>query len=233
VNITAITPTADRPIAFALCEALMRRQTVHPDEWIVADGGETPTSCTMGQIHIHAPRPPGAANFANNLLNALRAATGDLVVIVEDDDFVRPDHIERMAELAARGCRLIGSEDVTRYYNVARRCYRLMNNVGASLSQTALRRELLPLFRQTIETCMSKGSYGIDTTLWRAAPRSDWAFVGQMTVLGIKGLPGRAGLGIGHRPDNRWIADPHLAKLREWIGADADTYAGFALPQAA
>jgi glycosyltransferase involved in cell wall biosynthesis len=233
VRITALTPTCDRPQAFALCEAMMARQTRPPDEWIVADGGMTPARCTMGQTHIIDRRPPGPTNFASNLLNGIAHATGELLVIIEDDDRYRPDHLERMAAKAADGYRLIGSEDIQRYYNVAKRCWRIFNNVGASLCQTAVARPLWSKFRQTIQECQARGSLGIDAHLWRGAGRNEWSFLNEMTVVGIKGLPGRVGLGVGHRPDARWNADPDLAQLREWIGADADSYAEFIAPKAA
>src|SRR6185369_16758975 len=97
--ITAITPTADRPEAFALCERWMARQTIKPDQWIVADGGQVPVRCTMGQTHIHDPRPAGAANLAHNLLNAISAVKGEVVAIVEDDDWYSPKHLETMVRL--------------------------------------------------------------------------------------------------------------------------------------
>lgn len=232
MKISVVTPTCDRPVGMALCERFMARQTRAPDEWIVADGGQTPARCTMGQTHVIDSRPPGPVNFAQNLLNGVDRATGELIVFAEDDDWLAPTHLETLAEVAERGYRLIGTEDVQRYHNVAHRCYRLMNNVGASLCQTAIRRELVPLFRRTVQDCMCRGSYGIDTTFWRAA-RNDWSFTHRMTVVGIKGLPGRVGLGVGHRPDARWTPDPDLAQLRAWIGEDADLYAAFRLPKAA
>lgn len=228
MKITVLTPTADRPIAFALCEAMMRRQTVQPMEWIVADGGTIPVDCTMGQRHIHIPRQPGPTNFANNLLNGIAAAKGDVLIVVEDDDAYLPAHLETMAAVADKGYRLIGTEDIQRYYNVAHRVWRVFNNVGSSLCQTAVRRELFPLFRKTIQECVGRNTYGIDTNLWRAAGVNEWGFTRQMTVVGIKGLPGRIGLGVGHRPDGRWTPDPDLAKLREWIGDDAETYRRYA-----
>lgn len=230
MKITALTPTCDRPVGIALLEAMVHRQTIRPDQWIVADGGAVPARCTMGQIHIHDPRPAGALNFATNLLNGIAAASGELLVVIEDDDHLAPTHIETMAAVAARGYDLIGSEDIQRYYNVATRSYLMLNNIGASLCQTAMTRAMLPAFRKAIQTCMGRNSFGIDTTLWRSVPQSGWGFTRQRTVVGIKGLPGAKGLGIGHRPDARWKPDPDLAKLREWIGADADVYAEFRMP---
>ena len=233
MKVTVLTPTADRPVGLAMCETMMRRQTVQPTEWIVADGGQAPAGYALGQIHVHEPRPPGASNFASNLLNGLARATGELVVIVEDDDAYLPTHIESLVALVEKGYRLIGSEEVQRYYNVAHRCFRMMNNIGASLCQTAVHRSLLPAFRTAIQSCLGRNAIGVDATLWRAIPRTQWAFTNRMTVVGIKGLPGRVGLGIGHRPDARWTPDPELVQLRAWLGEDAERYAPFRMPRAA
>ena len=104
MKISVITPTCDRAVAIALAERFMAWQTLLPDEWIIVDGGQTPASCTMGQIHLHEARPPGAANFAHNLLNGLARARGDLIVFWEDDDWYSRGHLQTMvaAALAAR-----------------------------------------------------------------------------------------------------------------------------------
>lgn len=232
MKISVLTPTCDRPVAFALCERWIARQTVQPDEWIVADGGQVPAVCTMRQIHLHNPRQPGAENFAHNLLAGIAAAKGDICVVIEDDDHVAPTHIESLVAALACPYSLLAGDDVQRYYNVAHRCWRIFNNVGASLCQTAMRRGALGLFETIIRQCLASGTYGIDTTLWRAVPTAQWALTGKQTVLGIKGLPGQAGLGIGHRPAGPgWAPDPDLAKLREWIWEDAELYAEYRPPK--
>lgn len=230
MKISVLTPTADRPVAFALCEAMMRRQTIQPDEWIVADGGQSPADCTMGQVHVHEPRPPGAENFAHNLLNAINAGfTGDLVIVMEDDDYYAPQHIERMVALAVNNpsALVLGAQDRQHYYNAARRCWRLFQNGSASMCQTAIRASVLDAFRRVVVASLARKSFTIDRSLWQAIARTKWALGRNATVLGIKGLPGTTGLGIGHRPSTGWTADPNLSKLRSWIGDDAETYAGF------
>jgi glycosyltransferase involved in cell wall biosynthesis len=227
VKITAITPTCDRPIAFALAEKYMARQTVQPDEWVVADGGSVPVKCNFGQVHLWQASPAGAGNFSANLLTAMASANGDIAVFFEDDDWYASDHIERMIALADR-FQLIGADAKQRYYNVAQRCWRVFANVGASLCQTAIRRELWPAFEMMIRTCSANGTYGIDTNFWRSIPADQWGIANSKTVTGIKGLPGRAGLGIGHRPaGSEWNRDPDLAQLRAWIGDDAALYEQF------
>lgn len=201
----------------------MARQTVQPDEWIVADGGQVPATLTMGQIHLHQPSEPGAANLAGNILRALDAVTGDVVVIAEDDDYYLPGHIEACVEGLRRqpayGCnRLL-------YFNVAHRCWVQMANRGSALCQTAFRREMVPEMQRAAREAMAAGSFGIDGRFW--ASRQHMAR-GPQTCIGIKGLPGTPGLGIGHRPKSsrgkRWLPDPELKHLRRLIGNDVENY---------
>lgn len=226
VKVSVVTPTCDRPHAFALCERWMARQTVTPDEWIVADGGKSSANCTMRQRHLHDPSQPGAANFARNLTNGLLAASGDVVVFVEDDDHYAPDHVEHIVSQLERNPQaLAAGDDRLRYYNVAHRWWREFANVGSALCQTALRREAIPGFLNVIRECRRVRAYGIDAAFWRLIPRERWAISRTGTVVGMKGLPGTAGLGIGHRPRaEQWNRDRDGAKLREWIGYDADLY---------
>lgn len=223
MRISAITPTADRPRGIELCERYMARQTVLPDEWIVADGGQTPARLTMGQVHLHEPSAPGAANLAGNIMRALDAVTGDVVVIFEDDDRYAPNHIAAcvagLKRWPAYGCaRLV-------YFNVAHRCCIQMANRGSALCQTAFRAELIPAMRRAAEEATVAGDFGIDGRFW--APRKHMA-TGPQTVIGIKGLAGTPGLGIGHRPKSsptrRWRPDPELQHLRQLIGDDVENY---------
>lgn len=224
MKITAITTTCDRPFGVALMERYIARQTAQPDEWIVADGGQTQAALTMGQTHIHVPAAPGFANFANNILRALEAATGDVIVVVEDDDWYSPNHIEQSVRYLASH-KATGSRTL-RYFNVEHRCWIKMHNIGAALCQTAFRSELIPAMQSAARAALRCGDFQIDGRFWRSAPHDGLHDL--MTVIGIKGLPGTAGLGIGHRPNTsarrRWRPDPGFAQLREWTGDDADNY---------
>lgn len=223
MRISVITPTADRPRGIELCERWMARQTVQPDGWIVADGGQVPATLTMGQIHLHQPSPPGAANLAGNLLRALDAVTGDVVVIVEDDDYYQPTHIEEcvrgLRNRPVHGCpRLL-------YVNVQHRCWVQMGNRGAALCQTAFVRAEIPAMRRAAERARQAGRFGIDGNFWSGR---EALATGPATCIGIKGLAGTPGLGIGHRPRSapgrRWHPDPNLSELRRLIGADVEHY---------
>lgn len=212
--ITVITPTCDRPAGIAHCERWMARQTVKPDRWIVADGGMTPARLTMGQDARWSPGESGAANFAGNVLRALEGVTG-LVVVIEDDDWYAPDHIERcvagLESADAYGCPLL------RYWNVRFRAYWEIRNRGASLAQTATRD--VTALREAAEAALSAGDYTIDGRFWTGRNATAAA-----SSVGIKGLEGTKGLGVGHRRGRRWRPDPAMVKLRQWIGSDAKFY---------
>jgi len=225
MRITVITPTCDRPVGLALAERFVARQTRPPDEWIVADGGTVRATCTQGQTHLHTPSAPGATNFCDNLLAGVAAARGDLIAFIEDDDWYAPTHLEQLERQLARPGTLAAGDDDQRYYNLAARAWRTYQNLGACLCQTMFRRELLGRFVEIVKERRRLNSYGVDTTFWRAVLSERRALEPSHTVVGIKGLPGRAGLGVGHRPDEKWHADPELRQLRAWIGAhDLETY---------
>ncbi len=226
MRVSVVTPTADRPEALALAERWMARQTRQPDEWIVADGGLTPSTCTRRQVLSYAPRPAGTANFVENLRRGLLCATGEIVFVMEDDEFYAPTYIERLLGLFRPETLLVG-DDLQRYYNVAARAWRVYEHTGASLCQSAFRAELVPLLRETAAAALARGSYGVDAAFWQAVPAARQARQRTGAVVGIKGLPGLPGLGVGHRPDARWHQDPTLATLRAWLGDDADVYAQY------
>lgn len=226
MTITVITPTCDRPVGLALAEQFIARQTRQPDEWIIADGGTVRATCRREQTHLHTPGEPGPSNFLRNLLAGVGCAQGDLIAFVEDDDYYQPIHLEQLERQLARNPRaLAAGDDDQRYYNLAARAWRTYQNLGACLCQTMFRRELLPRFVEVIRERLRLNSYGVDTTFWRSIPSERRSLQRAHTVVGIKGLPGRAGLGVGHRPDEKWHQDPELDQLRAWIGAhDLETY---------
>jgi len=220
--LTLITPTCDRPVGIALCERWMTRQTIQPDQWIVADGGQTPARLTMGQDHVWQKAPAGAGNLAGNILAGIDAARGDMVLIIEDDDYYHADHlahcVERLKFADACGFGWL------HYYHVAARRWIKLPNTGSALCQTGLRRKLLPALASAAKAAARAGDYRIDGRFW--AGRTALA-MGRQTVVGIKGLPGTVGLGVGHRPfasGRAWIEDPEGRILSQWIGADAEPY---------
>lgn len=225
--LTLVTATGARPEAFALCQRWMAAQTFAGKVlWIIVDDGHEPQPVTFKRagwelVRIR-PAPlwrAGDNTQARNLLAGMNACDKDSrLVVIEDDDHYAPtwlDTCDRELERAE----LVG-ETRARYYNIASRIGRQLNNTGhSSLCSTAMRGAALNTFR----TICKPGVKFIDMQLWKQHP-SKHLFAGS-SVTGIKGLPGRGGIGVGHRKDFGGTRDPHLSLLRSWIGEDAELYA--------
>ena len=220
--LTLLTATGCRPEAWRLCQRWMARQTyTGAVRWVIVDDG--PEAQVVGREksnwHLEVVRPSpswrvGENTQARNLLAGLdRIEPGAKVVVIEDDDWYAPDwleHVQRMLVVAE----LVG-EIRARYYNVNSRIAReLTNTQHSSPCSTALRGRALQAFRQACET----HARFIDIELWKS--HDDRHLFGAHRVVGIKGLPGRAGIGMGHAGDLRGKRDPHGIILAQWIGAD-------------
>lgn len=220
MRVSVVTPTCDQPLGLLLLERYMARQTVQPDEWIVADDGVEPARLTAGQTHIiRQRREEGGRSLAANMLAALERVTGHVVVVFEHDDWYAPHHIEVCLERLQRAP-ATGSQ-WQRYYNVHHRCWRRMRNVGSALCNTAFRADQVPAMQAAAQRVLATGTIGLDRFFWDSI-RGDVHEID--TVVGIKGLPGRMGLGMGHRPAQGWTADPGMTQLAEWIGEDVENY---------
>lgn len=224
--ITVITPTHDRPEVWPLTERWMARQTLQPDQWIVVDDGEHPAPLTQGQQHLRTrPSRGGAKSLAMNLLAAISKVEGDTVLVMEDDDYYSPSHIEVCAnQLAERRASITGCLTM-RYYNVRFRSWLELPNVGSALCNTAFMRQSLPMLQRAAEIALARGVYHVDRFFWQSV-HNQWIHRIE-TVVGIKGMPGTVGLGMGHRPSVRWIRDPKGDKLEGWIGSDVAAYRPF------
>lgn len=224
--LTLLTATGARPQAWAICERLMARQDyAGPVRWVIVDDGPEPQPVSFQraawELIVIRPAPfwrTGQNTQARNLLKGLPAVgASDRLVICEDDDWYAPDWLTHVAGQLERA-ELVG-EQRARYYNIAlRRGRQLSNTHHSSLCSTAMRGSALEAFRRS---CGQQPKF-IDLHLWRHA-RSRHLFSGHR-VVGIKGLPGRGGIGMGHRNNFSGVDDRDGALLREWIGEDARLY---------
>lgn len=225
--LTLITPTSDRPQAFALCERWMARQTYSGQlHWIVVDDGQEPVKCTMGQDYIR--RPPGEhphQSFLGNLLAGFRRAesfAASKVCVIEDDDWYSPGYLQQMSDWLGK-YELCG-QGRARYYNLQTRRFKTFGNTAhASLCQTGF---CGPLLRPVIQWIKSgRATRVLDTEIWKTvgAGRSMRLDPESTLSCGIKGLPGKGGLGYGHRMSSEQI-DHDGAILRQWVGEDAAVY---------
>ena len=119
------------------------------------------------------------------------------------------------------------------YYHLPSRTYGEFVTEGSCLCQTGLRKEVLHVLQDACVEAEISNSKNIDQRFWKSMRElckteggTIDIFTGRRDVVGMKGLPGRPGLGVGHKPRNkeRWRVDFSMAKLREWIGDDATLY---------
>lgn len=230
-----LTVTGARPLAWSLCQRWMGRQdysgTVH---WLIVDDGRQPQRLDPLPAgwtrEVLRPAPlwrPGHNTQHRNLLaglDRLGRATGPLVII-EDDDWYGPQWLSQCAATLDRA-ELVGQAP-NAYYHVPSRSYHLFrNNRHASLCATALHGRALAAFRRA---CNERPKY-VDLNLWRAFGGPSHLFASRQ-VLGIKGLPGRAGIG-GHEPHG-YDPDPGGDWLRDWMGEEAAVYLNLPVTPAA
>lgn len=222
--ITLITPTGDRHISFKICEQWMSRQTMQFQQWIVVDDGKIPTVPVQNQIYIRRnPSSQGHMSLADNMLAALPHVKGDYVIIIEDDDYYRPDYIENMYKWLQRAN--IAGENKAIYYNIkCRYFYQNQNKKHASFCNTGFTRiNISPLMR----ICESHDSF-LDIKLWEGAYGPKYLDNNEIKkCIGIKGMPGRLGIGSGHC--TKVSNDPLMIKLKNLIGQDYLVYKNLSL----
>jgi hypothetical protein len=222
--LTLLTPTGCRSAAWALCERWMARQTyAGPVRWVVVDDGAEAQPVTFAREgwELEVIRPghrwsPGKNTQARNFLAGLdRIGPEAHVAVIEDDDYYAPDWLDKVAE-ELRTASMVG-QGWNRYYHVRTGAIREnTNDRHASLCATAFRDSALGLFRRQCE----RAPRLIDQVLWKHVS-SRRVFHGKH-VIGMKGLPGRAGIAGGHEMKT---AEPF--DLRQWIGDDAEHYRQF------
>ena len=225
MNVYALTPTGGRPEAMALLAEYVNAQTYKGWlTWVIVDDCDpaTPVPDVNSNIDVHIVRPawrwqPGQNTHASSLMVGLSGVPLDArLVMLEDDDVYLPDHISNMV-CALDTCELAG-EKLTRYYNVVTGRHRdLPGTNHASLSCTALKGEAI------IElglVCMASRT-AIDVKLWRGF-KGRKKLLDSTNVVGIKGMPGRPGIGVGHRANFGKVDQSDT--LRKWIGDYSDNY---------
>lgn len=194
--------------------------------WYDSSSSERPTN-----IFIREPSwQPGQNTQKVNLETALNCLTyneldpaileAEAIAFIEDDDWYAPNYLEDMVAKLDEGYDIVGEANA-RYYHVPTGRRRQLQNVEhASLCQTVIRAELLPLFRKALD---SNERY-FDIVLWQLVTKHKlrrFLFPESERCVGIKGLPGREGIGNGHAPNSHWKEDTTGSFLQSWVGAEA------------
>jgi glycosyltransferase involved in cell wall biosynthesis len=232
MKISLVTPTGGRPEAFKLCEYWISQQTVQPDEWIVVDDYPISTNTNMNQKVIR--REPFWKNqemtLPINLAEGIMASSGDVIFVIEDDDWYSPNYIESMMN-KIQNFDLIG-EGLTKYYNIRNKFYYTHNNLDhAGLFQTAFKKEVS---KELIKLVLSnKNEKYIDILIWKFVHNKKMFVSKSPLSVGIKGLPGRMGIGYFHTEascknlicaKNLGLGKKDLSPfetLKNWIGEES------------
>lgn len=241
MKVVAITCTGDRPEAYKLCRRWIRDQTRQPDMWVVIDDGCSIVHAIASPREVVTLLPPMEGHsLSRNLLAAIGLTEGLMgseeyaVVMIEDDDYYAPNHIETVVGWLEDGHDIVGAGSGD-YYHLAVAGWRTLDiSVKyASLCRTAFRSKVIPYFRKS---CLERPEgRGIDMVFWDKC-WSDRQInqkvfkVHRHTCVSIKGMPGRQGIGAlwkTHGVDGtaKYETDAkHYSKLRELVGQDAQAY---------
>ena len=234
--IALITPTGARKSQFELCKRWMNRQTYQGEVvWIIVDDALPSTIQDDGYVFMKRwtivkiyPTPvwSGKNTQARNIKAGIdyvkKTYTKDdieAIFIIEDDDYYKPVYLERM--MARMGDYDLLGETNTIYYNVQwRRFITNPNRHHASLFQTAFTYDFIPTF----ELCYPDKF--IDAKAWKLG-KNKHLFFEDFLSLGMKGMPGRGGIGAGHRLAMAMSNDLSMNFLTKHIGKDAKFYQGY------
>jgi len=229
VNVYALTPTGSRPEGLALLGEYLNAQTYRGAlTWIIVDDCIPPSRipATRDGIDVIRVLPawqwqPGDNTQAACMAAGLQDVPDDAVLfILEDDDVYLPGYLDTMLEAMAE-LDLAGERDA-RYYNVETSRYRVLpGKVHSSMASTVCKGGALALLRAL---CTAGPRRMLDLTLWKQF-KGPKELLGSHNVVGVKGLPGRPGIGVGHR--DRFGKPDKTGVLQEWTGDYADNYCIF------
>ncbi len=234
--VTVITCTGYRSGAFALCKQFIERQTYKGQiQWIVVHDqkGILPLTSDKKNIAVEVHRGPkvweeGYNTQRGNMELALEKVKGDIVFVMEDDDYYKPNYISYMVKLLDVSDTLAAGIASARYYNVNIPGFKIMNNLKhASLSQTVFKKELLPLFTKAVNS----GSLYFDIEFWKSLQLKEHPNVlveHTNLSIGIKGMPGKSGITESHRVYRDYQYDAGMKVLKDWLGEkDLVLYSNF------
>jgi hypothetical protein len=226
-GLTIITPTGDREECLYRCNHYIRQQTyTGPIQWIIIDDSIKQSLYRINYYNsYHHLEYPGnkAKSINRNIRAALEFVQYNKIAIIEDDDCYRPDYLEILLTRLDKFD--LAGEGSTKYYNIKTCQYRQNHNtIHASLFQTGLK--TIPAIEHLYVSTLREQSSFIDSRLWNKKLKK-FVFCDDTTAIGIKGMEGRPGIGIGHRPTSAFQNDRDFKKLRQWMQKFPTEYLDF------
>lgn len=236
--IALITPTGARPEQFSLCARWMQRQTYKGNvTWFIIDDCGPRSTDFVGEgfkenwtiIKIY-PVPlwsVGRNTQARNLSVGIDALLAnykqeeiEAIFIIEDDDYYKPQYLERM--MSRFGNYKVLGEMNTVYYNILYWTYFINRNTShVSLFQIALKPEMIPLFKSVFNDKFIDFKFYEKLHAQEFVRRGEIGFFNEGNLaIGIKGMQGRAGIGAGHGKLLNMLPDPQLTFLKSQINIE-------------
>lgn len=198
-----LTPTGGRQDCIDLLSSYLREQSCCEDiTWLVIDD-VCPATVLPGNMPFRVVRlrPPWRWKKGENTqARSLNWGLGLIenpnakVLIIEDDEVYLPGHVSNIVEHLDNYD--LAGEKTAKYYNVKSGRYKEMNGGRhCALASCGLKGPAISALRKL---CVP-GSKFIDSRLWKSyeGPKIR---LDTSNVFGIKGMPGRPGIGVGHRP---------------------------------
>lgn len=227
--ICLITPTGSRQDQIDLCAYFMNRQTYKGEVvWIIVDDCLPRTTIftdnknwTVIKVYPQPFWEVGQNTQGRNIaagIDTLLSLEKDIegIFIIEDDDYYKPEYLERMM-LRLKGFDIAGEKNTIYYNALFRRYVTNPNTAHSSLFQTAFSVDAIPI----LKSCYSHRF--IDCEFWRKVSNKN-LFNENNLAIGIKGLPGRAGIGAGHKGQLNMKDDKDLSYLKSLINEDYKFY---------
>jgi hypothetical protein len=208
----------------------MARQTYKgPLRWLVVDDGDVPAKPTMGQDHVRRSPSSAIGTLPDNLLEAVKHfGTSEAIFFIEDDDWYAPNYLTTM--ISGMGDAWIVGIEAFKYYNVAFASYMVFDRWNckensSGLYTTGIKGALAGKLVEACNISKANGDKGVDAPLWWLCQVGSRLIPDTGIAVGMKGLPGRKGLGSGHAADFNGTGDPNFNTLKKWVGEeDAKEY---------
>lgn len=202
-----ITCTSHRPLSFGfLLRSMLEQDYEREVLWIVAEDGNNYShtanllKCKGWEVKIiNLEDMREGISFSRNLLAAItelekRKNDVNKVLFIEDDDYYKKSYISRMLkELDEFDA--VGLSNVI-YYHVKGYYSQLSNSFHSSLCSTAIRISLL----DKVKEAMKEEKFFIDLKLWEILRKENLniKMINEPLCVGMKGWPGKHGIGRGH-----------------------------------
>ena len=217
-KVICLTCTGDRPQLLERSKYYFERSIVDIEkEWLVVDDGLVPYN-PGGCTYIRR-NPDGPISLGRNLRFALNYCDCDYIVIWEDDDWCSPNRINSHVDKLKLGYDLHGYKN-TIYYHI-NNGWRINGNIKhSSLCETAISGKMI---NKLLSYKLEHEKF-IDVTIWKYLYNTSLLEDQSYQVIGIKGGPGRHGIGYGHKAGCQYNKDINFNKLKEFVNGDADFY---------